>query len=113
MNCIQCGTESIDRVVVEPASEVHHGGLCTACEETHFGVVTAEPTWQQPDGCGLCGGEATYALPRLDCLIEWDDTTIDIEYSITDATLELCHVHLSRVLDIEVLVEDAPVHAHV
>lgn len=111
MECVNCGTENVDRLVVESASDTTQGGVCADCDSSQFGVLGTEPVWHHPTGCALCGEETRYALPRVDCLIEWDDNSLEAEYSVTESTLKLCTDHAVSLLNIEQPDEAAQIRA--
>lgn len=111
MECVNCGTENVDRLVVESTSDTAKGGVCTDCDAAQFGVLGSEPVWHHPTGCALCGEQTRFALPRIDCLIEWDDNTTEAEYSITESTLKLCADHAVTLLNIEHVDESGQVRA--
>lgn len=109
MECAHCGDEAFNRLIINPTTGEERGGLCEDCEVTKFGVLTSEPLWHQPDGCGMCPRAADVSLPEVDCLIEWDDGSEEIEYSDDDTTLQLCIHHLTEIIDIEEPVSVDPV----
>lgn len=111
MECVHCGSEEVERLIVASATDTPHGGICAACETEKFGVLTNEPVWHHPSGCGLCGDDARFAVPRIDCLIEWDDNTVDVEYSLAESTLELCRAHAATLLNIDQADEPSQVGA--
>lgn len=109
MECVHCETDAFNRIIINPTTGDEHGGLCEDCEVSEFGLLTSEPLWQQDNGCGLCPSEADVSLPEIDCVIEWDDGTVDAEYSIQDTTLHLCMHHLTDIFDIEDTVTATPI----
>lgn len=109
MECVHCGEDAFNRIIVNPTTGAEHSGLCEECEQEKFGLLTSEPLWRQAAGCGLCPEEAEVALPEIETIIEWDDGAIDAEYTIDDTTLHLCLQHLTEILEIEESVAVSPI----
>lgn len=109
MECVHCGEDAFNRIIVSPTTGAEHGGLCRECELSKFGMLTSEPLWRQDDGCGLCPSGGDVALPEVESVIEWDDGTVDTEYTIDDTTLHICVQHLEGILDVEKPVTVPPI----
>lgn len=106
MNCVTCGKEiALDRIIVETVSHAEVGGLCQECEETEFGELLTNTTWHRESGCSLCPRDGHYVLPHLDCLIEYMDNRTEVEYSITDESIELCDQHFHSIVKIPLSTE--------
>lgn len=109
MECVHCGQDAFNRIIINPTTGVEHGGLCEECEASEFGLLAEEPLWHRDSGCGLCPGDADVSIPQLDCVVEWDDGTVDADYSIDHTTLHLCMEHLTAIIDIEEPVTVSPI----
>lgn len=101
MECVSCGDASCNRAVVEVATDERRGGLCADCERATFGLLLAEPLWRRSSGCGLCAHAADATLPAVDCVVEYDDGSVDVELADATAPPALCRDHLHALLDVE------------
>jgi hypothetical protein len=100
MECISCNdSDVLNRVVVNQLSRAEHGAFCAACEERRFGELLATRSWHQDHGCAFCDRDGRFALPKLDCVIERDDGTVQsAEYGSLQEAVRLCEEHLEELL---------------
>lgn len=97
MDCIRCdATDAFNRVVVERATGELLGALCESCETAEFGVTLRDTRWHHREGCAICGGDGSVALPFVEFLLEREDPTAEdvVEYDLTDGTVRFCDRHL-------------------
>lgn len=96
MNCVHCGGDGFNRVVVRATDGAELGSLCEACEEETFGVTLEDGELRRTAGCHFCPADGPFALPVLECVVEWDDAArTELEYALDDETPRLCRAHLS------------------
>lgn len=112
MECVSCGAASFNRVVVEVATDERRGGLCADCEQRTFGLLLAEPLWRRASGCGLCANAADASLPGVDCVVEYDDGRVDVEFDSGAGAPALCRDHLHALLDVEPAVFQVSVESY-
>lgn len=106
MDCVNCGGEGFNRVVVDLASGAELGSVCADCEGETFGITLHDRTLRATPGCVFCRGEERYALPLLECVIEWDDgSRPEREYAIDVRTPGLCERHLASLLRLDPTVD--------
>lgn len=97
--CVNCrGDLDFNRLIIELATTTEIGGLCSSCEQEEFGILLTDNLWHHDTGCALCPNDGHYALPQLDCLIEYDSKPDDVEYSITADTITLCESHFQALI---------------
>ena len=96
MKCLGCGLDAgFNRVVIDIAGDDLVGGLCGECELLEFGrAVPDEDTGYS--SCASCPHEGEYALPRIELLVESEETGAvrDIEYQLTRSTTVICEERL-------------------
>lgn len=100
MECLLCGDDDVSRLVIDKYSQCQHRGLCDDCDRAVFGVISAEPLWHRPRGCGLCGEQPRFALPEIEYILRKGETVSELEYEITIETLELCLDHALSILGV-------------
>lgn len=104
--CVNCRGESgFNRMVVEMSTETEIGSLCTSCEREEFGILLSDCLWRRDTGCALCPNTGHYALPLLECLIEYDDRPDTVEYNLTSETVELCNHHFHALIELPIAEE--------
>lgn len=96
MNCVHCGGDGFNRVVVRATDGAELGSLCEACEDETFGVTLEDRELRRTAGCQFCPADGPFALPVLECVVEWDDAArTDLEYALDEETPRLCRDHLA------------------
>lgn len=100
MKCLKCNKDAVlERVVVDITTGTELGGFCDSCLNTEDNPTFEDGIWHGDSGCAVCSGDSHYQLPRIDCLIQYcDDRQDEIEYGITDRTVQLCADHLKNLL---------------
>lgn len=97
MECITCRrTDVFNRVVVNQLSKRELGLFCEDCEFETFGGLLERPAWHQSHGCAFCDGDGRFALPALECLVQREEGTPQLEYSTLKDTVKLCRDHVEE-----------------
>lgn len=111
MECITCRRDDVfNRVVVNQLADRELGLFCADCESTTFGGLLDRPEWHQAHGCAFCDGAGRYALPTLECLVQSDGASPQLEYAAGEETVALCRDHLEELLHPETRI-GSPVEA--
>lgn len=100
MECLTCDRNGVlERVAVDILTGTELGGFCDACLDTDGDLVFGEDIWHADAGCAVCSDDPHYQLPRIDCVIQYsDDRQDEVEYGITERTVQLCAAHLENLL---------------
>ena len=100
MECISCSrSEVMNRAVVNQLTRHEHGLFCDACETERFGELLEDPVWHQDNGCAFCDSDGRFALPKVDCIIEYtDETPPSLEYESLDTSVRLCETHVEELV---------------
>lgn len=98
MECVLCGNVDVSRLVIDKYGQYQRCGLCDDCDRAVFGVISAEPLWHRPRGCGLCGDQPRFALPEIEYILKKGEIVSELEYDITIETFELCIDHATSIL---------------
>lgn len=100
MECISCNRSEVpNRVVVNQLTRHEHGLFCEACETEVFGELLTNAAWLQDNGCSFCDNNGRFALPELECLIEYsDDTPPLLEYGPLEGAVRLCEEHVEELV---------------
>lgn len=101
MECVHCGGNAFNRIVINEHSSEEEGGVCVDCEDRAFEGLIQDHGRHRSEGCALCPADADVSLPTVECLIEWDDGSVEVEYHVDEETLHLCKRHLEEFLDVE------------
>jgi hypothetical protein len=102
MDCRRCGTENACyRALVGVRDEGLVGIFCYSCvEETIAGL---DGLSQGPhEGCTVCGGERSYDLFAVDCIVDGEDE-LDIEYDYSAGLVHFCYAHVSLLVPLDEL----------
>lgn len=100
MKCLKCNKDSVlERAVVDILTGRELGGFCDPCLDTENDLTFGDDVRDAGLGCAICSKDPHYQLPRIDCLIQYsDDRQDEVEYGISERTVQLCADHLKDLL---------------